>query len=121
MEFKPVPPRLPETVRTATLPKPTPDPPRIIRVSDLRTAQLLHRVEPRYPTLARQARISGTVQLEGIIATDGHLRQLTVISGHPLLAPAALEAVRQWIYAPTVLNGAPVEVIAPILVTFHLN
>jgi protein TonB len=118
LEFKPAPIR-PDRPHT-DVPKP-PEPPRIVRVSELQMAKLLHRVEPQYPALARQARVSGTVRLEGIIATDGHLRQLTVLSGHPLLAPAALAAVRQWIYAPTVLNGEPVEVIAPIVVTFNLN
>jgi protein TonB len=81
----------------------------------------VHRVEPQYPPLARQARISGTVQLEGIIAIDGHLRDLRIVSGHPLLVKAAYDAVKQWIYAPTTLNEQPVEVIAPITVTFRLN
>ena len=117
---KPPEPRPPEPPRAPSAAKP-PEPPRIIRVSDLKLAHLLRRVDPQYPPLARQARISGVVKLEGIIAVDGHLRQLTVLSGHPLLAPAALDAVRQWIYEPTILNGAPVEVIAPIIVTFTLN
>jgi protein TonB len=81
----------------------------------------VHRVEPQYPPLARQARVSGTVQLEGIIAVDGHLRDLRIVSGHPLLVKAAYDAVKQWIYAPTTLNEQPVEVIAPITVTFRLN
>jgi protein TonB len=84
-------------------------------------AHPIHRVEPPYPPLARQARVSGTVQLEGIIAVDGHLRDLRIISGHPLLVRAAYDAVKQWIYAPTTLNEQPVEVIAPITVTFRLN
>jgi protein TonB len=56
-----------------------------------------------------------------VIAKDGTIRQLQVISGHPLLANAALEAVRQWVYRPTILNGEPVEVIAPIDVVFTLG
>ena len=78
-------------------------------------------MEPVYPPLARAARISGAVELTGVIATDGRIRELRVVSGHPLLAKAALEAVRQWVYEPTVLNGEPVEVIAPITVHFQLN
>src|SRR2546428_215065 len=78
-------------------------------------------VEPIYPTLARQMRIQGVVQIDAVVAVDGHMRELRVVSGHPLLAPAALEAVRQWIYEPTVLNGARVEVSAPITVNFKLN
>ena len=84
-------------------------------------AEPIYRPEPQYPPLARQMRVSGTVELEGIIGTDGHLRELRVVRGHPLLARAALEAVSKWIYKPTKLNGDPVEVIAPITVAFHLN
>lgn len=91
------------------------------RISVVHPARLLHRVEPIYPMPARAARISGTVELTGVIATDGRIRELRVTSGHPFLAQAALEAVRQWVYEPTVLNGEPVEVIAPITVHFHLN
>ena len=72
-------------------------------------------------TVARAARVQGTVRLEGILGKDGRVRELRVISGHPLLAPAALEAVRPWIYKPTFLNGEPVEVLAPIDVNFTLN
>ena len=91
------------------------------RISALHPARLLHRVEPVYPALARAARISGTVELTGVIATDGRIRELRVVSGHPFLAQAALDAVRQWIYEPTVLNGESVEVAAPIRVQFILN
>ena len=87
----------------------------------VRRAELVFRPEPQYPALARQMRISGTVELEGVIGTDGHLRELRIVSGHPLLARAALQAVSQWVYKPTLLNGDPVEVIAPITVTFRLN
>jgi protein TonB len=87
----------------------------------VKMARLIHRVEPQYPPLARQMRVSGVVELVGIIATDGRIRELKLLSGNPLLAPAALEAVRQWVYEPTLLNGEPVEVIAPISVIFRLN
>ena len=84
-------------------------------------AKVVHRVEPQYPVLAKTARVQGVVELVGVIATDGHLKELRLVSGHPLLARAAMEAVSQWIYTPTLLSGEPVEVIAPITVTFRLN
>jgi protein TonB len=95
---------------------------RQVRVGgNVKMAQILRRVEPQYPALAKAARVQGTVELVGVIATDGHLKELRLVSGHPLLAHAAMEAVSQWIYTPTLLNNEPVEVIAPITVTFHLN
>ena len=87
----------------------------------VQAANILSRVNPPYPPLARQARISGTVKLEGIIAKDGTVQQLKVISGHPLLVKAAVDAVTLWRYRPTHLNGEPVEVIAPIEVNFILS
>ena len=98
-------------------------PPPLIRLpgGDVRLAHPIYRVEPRYPQTAIIARISGSVELEGIIATDGRIRDLHALSGNPVLVPAALEAVRQWVYEPTLLNGKPVEVIAPITVIFRLT
>jgi periplasmic protein TonB len=119
--LRPPTPRPVETTRPA---QPKPEvvaAPRIIRISDLRMARPIHRVEPLYPQLAKQAGVQGVVEIEAIIATDGHLRDLRVVSGHPLLIKAAVDAVRQWIYEPTVLNGEKVEVIAPITVNFRLN
>ncbi len=84
-------------------------------------AKLLRKVIPEYPAPARSARISGIVRLIGTIGEDGTIRNLQLVSGHPLLARAAMEAVRQWLYKPTLLNGKPVEVIAPIEVTFSLG
>lgn len=88
---------------------------------DVLAARLIKKVIPPYPALARQARVSGTVHLEGVVAKDGTIRNLQVLSGPPLLIKAAVEAVSQWIYRPTMLNGSPVEVIAPIDVVFSLN
>jgi protein TonB len=88
---------------------------------DVMAAKLLRRVIPVYPALAKQARISGTVKLVGVISKDGTIQQLQVVSGHPLLVSSALEAVRQWVYRPTHLNGEPVEVVAPIDVNFTLS
>jgi protein TonB len=84
-------------------------------------ALLTHRVEPIYPLIARQARVEGTVQLRAIIARDGSVEHLEVLSGHPLLVHAASEAVRQWRFRPTVLNGEAVEVDTYITVVFHLS
>jgi periplasmic protein TonB len=94
---------------------------RIKQGGKVQEARMLHRVIPIYPPLAKAARIQGLVRLEGIIARDGTIQQLRVMSGHPLLVQAALDAVRQWRYNPTHLNGEPVEVIAPIDVNFILS
>jgi protein TonB len=88
---------------------------------EVQAARLLKRVVPSYPQLARQMRISGTVHLLGIIGKDGTIQRLQVLSGHPMLRPAALDAVSQWVYRPTILNGQPVEVEAPIDVIFSLS
>jgi protein TonB len=88
---------------------------------EVQSAKLIKRVVPAYPQSARQLRISGVVHLLGIIARDGTIQRLQVVSGHPLLRQAALEAVSQWVYRPTVLNGQPVEVEAPIDVIFTLS
>lgn len=88
---------------------------------DVQNAKLLRKIVPLYPPLAKQARVSGTVRLLGVIAKDGTIQQLQVVSGHPLLVKAALDAVRQWIYRPTLLDGKAVEVIAPIDVIFTLS
>lgn len=78
-------------------------------------------VQPVYPPIAKTAHIEGTVELSAVIGTDGRVRDLSVVSGHPLLRNAAIDAVRQWIYKPPVLNGESVEIVAPIAVIFRLN
>jgi protein TonB len=82
---------------------------------------LIYRVDPKYPEIARDLRLSGIVRLRAIIATDGHVRNLEVLSGSPILTEAAEEAVRQWRYRPTLLSGTPVEVETYITVTFILG
>ena len=84
-----------------------------------RTPELIRHVRPRYPALAKQARIQGTVILEAIINKQGAVENLRVVKGHPLLIQSALEAVEQWRYKPTVLGGVPVEVITRITVNFN--
>lgn len=81
---------------------------------------LIRRVEPVYPLIARNIRLSGTVRLRAIIATDGSVQNLEVLSGSPILARAAEDAVRQWRYRPTLLSGVPVEVETYITVNFEL-
>jgi periplasmic protein TonB len=82
---------------------------------------LIHREEPTYPTLARAARVQGDVVLSAIIDTNGQITNLQLVSGHPMLVPAALAAVKQWRYKPYLLNGQPVEVETTITVIFTLS
>jgi protein TonB len=84
-------------------------------------ASLIHRVQPLYPVVAKTAGISGTVRLRAIIATDGSVRQLEILSGNPVLAQAAVAAVREWRYRPTRLDGNDVEVETFITVNFILE
>ena len=77
-------------------------------------------VKPNYPPLARQARIQGQVVLHAVISKDGSIENLTLVSGHPMLAPAAIDAVKQWRYKPYLLNGEPVEVDTEVQVNFTL-
>jgi protein TonB len=81
---------------------------------------LVKKVNPNYPPLARQARIQGVVLLQAQISKDGRIENLQLISGHPMLAPAAIEAVKQWVYRPYLLNGEPCEVDTQIQVNFTL-
>lgn len=78
-------------------------------------------VPPSYPDLARAARVQGTVVLECRLTPDGRVDDVRVASGHPLLAPAAVRAVEQWLYRPTLLNGVPVPVLLTVTVTFALH
>jgi protein TonB len=105
---------------TAAPPPPRPTASRIRVGGAVQAAKLVNRVQPMYPPLARQTRISGTVRLHAIIGKDGTVQQLTVESGHPLLVQSALDAVKQWRYQPTLLNGEPVDVDTEIDVIFSL-
>ncbi len=110
-------PGLPKVETVPVKPKPT-----IVRTSTgVQQALLVYRVKPLYPAVARSARISGTVRLAAVIARDGTMQHLQLISGPPLLVKAALEAVQQWRYKPTMLSGEPVEVITEIDVNFTLS
>jgi protein TonB len=90
-------------------------------VSHLAEANLLHRVQPIYPPIARQAHVQGTVELRAIISKAGTIENLVVVRGHPMLVKPALEAVRQWRYRPYLLNNEPFEVETEITVNFVLS
>jgi protein TonB len=95
--------------------------PKRIRVSQgVILGQLIHRVEPVYSKIALGARVQGVVQLKAIISKSGDITELEVISGHPILIPAAMEAVKQWHYRPYLLNGEAVEVETTITVNFTI-
>jgi periplasmic protein TonB len=98
--------------------------PKITRIrqgGNITAKMLKHKVQPKYPKEARDNGIQGTVRLHAVIARDGTVAQLEVVSGHPLLVQSALDAVRQWKYRPTLLNGVPVEVDTTIDVIYSLN
>ena len=93
-----------------------------VRVSSgVQQANLIYAPKPVYPQLAKSARVQGTIKLQAIIAVDGSIKNLRVMTGPPLLVNAAIDAVRRWQYKPTMLNGSPVEVITEIDVNFSLN
>lgn len=102
------------------IPKPPANADRTIRLSHISEGDLVRKVLPTYPALARSARIQGTVILQAVIGKSGAIENLRLLSGHPMLAPAAIEAVRQWLYRPYVLNGEPVAVETQITVNFSL-
>lgn len=93
-----------------------------VRVSQgVTKGMVVYRIEPTYPPLARQARIQGVVVLTAMIDRDGNIQNLRLVSGHPMLAPAAIDAVKHWRYKPFLLNGQPVEVETTVTVTFQLQ
>ncbi len=81
----------------------------------------MYRIEPTYPPVARAAHIQGVVVLTAIIDKEGNIQNLQVMSGHPMLVPAAIEAVKQWRYKPFLLNGQPLKVETAVTVTFALR
>jgi periplasmic protein TonB len=107
--------------RQLEVPRPS-TPKRPLSVSaGVMAALLVHRVQPEYPKLAEVMHLSGTVELQARIGTDGTVQELEVVSGNPILARAAIEAVQQWRYQPTRLDGQPVEVETHITVTFTME
>lgn len=108
-------------IASAAPPPPKPEIKRIRVGGQVQAAKIVDMIRPIYPPLAKQARIQGVVRLEAIINKQGLIENLRVISGHPLLIQSALDAVRQWRYQPTLLNGEPVEVVTTIDVVFTLS
>ncbi|MDQ2775522.1 MAG: TonB family protein [Acidobacteriota bacterium] len=119
-------PFLPGSVSSPALPQP-PDSPAKPAVKTTQRiggavaqANLIHQVQPVYPQLAKAAGVQGTVEFTAVISTAGTIEHLQLVSGHPLLINAARDAVLQWRYRPTLLNGSPVEVVTQITVRFSL-
>jgi protein TonB len=112
----------PPTLVPASAPKEAPPPPiRVRKGGEVQQANLIYAPRPAYPVLAKSSRIQGGVVMDAIISRDGTVDNLVVKSGHPLLIQVAMDAVRQWRYRPTLLNGEPVEVITTITVNFTLT
>jgi len=110
------------TSSVAALPSTSKPTPQRVRISQgVSKGLLIYRVEPTYPPVARAAHIQGVVVLAAIIDKDGNIQNLQVVSGHPMLAPAAIEAVKQWRYKPFLLSGQPLEVETAVTVTFQLR
>jgi periplasmic protein TonB len=105
----------------AISPPPTPAPAHPLKLSHWSEGNLIYRVQPTYPSLARAARVQGAVELRAIISKTGTIESLVVVSGHPMLSRAAVEAVKQWRYRPYLLNNEPVEVETEITVNFVLG
>jgi protein TonB len=94
---------------------------RIVQITTVDPAMLIHRVEPVYPPLARQIHKEGRVELRAIIGTDGTIQSLQIVAGDPLFHFSAREAVQQWRYKPTILNGQAVEVDTYITVIYTMQ
>lgn len=107
---------------TAEKPRPPRKPNQPLRVGiGVEEANLVHRVMPVYPPLAKATRVQGMVEFTALISKDGRIENLQLVHGHPLLVNAARAAVEQWRYRPTLLNGQPVEVVTDIIVNFTLT
>ena len=103
-------------------PSPTPPTPERVRPGgDIKDPRKIHDVRPIYPAVAMAAKVEGMVIIEATISREGHVTDAHVIRSQPLLDQAALDAVRQWKFTPTTLNGVPVEVIMTVTVNFTLR
>jgi TonB family protein len=105
----------------ASAPLEPPTPARIHVGGDVQQAKIVTQVQPVYPTVAKQTRVQGVVKLSVIIAADGTVQEVNAIGGHPFLVPAAIDAVKKWVYKPTLLSGKPVEVETTIELPFVLG
>jgi protein TonB len=111
----------PPEADVAYTPLPDPTGKRVTLGGEAAAANLVTKVNPTYPPLAKQARIQGAVECMAYLGTDGRVLNVQLLSGHPLLAPAALAAVKQWVYNPTLRDGKPVEVMTRVTITFGLT
>jgi protein TonB len=104
-------------------PEPTPSqPPRQVRIGgQIQAANLIKRVAPIYPPLARTTHVQGTVQFTAVIGKDGHVKNVKYVSGPQILAQAGKDAVSHWVYKPMLLDGQPTEVVTEIDVVFNLQ
>ncbi len=107
-------------VAPAPLPAPPPAAPKATPKAggQIQQAVLISKKDPEYPKLARQTGAKGAVRLSATVGKDGRVKSVRVISGHPMLQAAAVEAVKQWVYRPTLLNGQPVETETEIVLNF---
>jgi TonB family protein len=110
-----------EQVARPAIKREAPAPQRIRVGGNVQQTRLVRQPKPIYPPEAKMARIQGTVKMRAVISKDGRIQQLELISGHPWLAAAAIEAVKNWVYEPTLLNENPVEVVTQIDVNFTLS
>ena len=108
-------------VSSSSLPPKVATPQKVRVSSGVAAGNLIQKVQPQYPAIAKTARIQGTVILHALIGKDGQVKNLQLVSGHPMLAKAALDAVRQWKYKPYSLNGQPTEIETEVTVNFTLN
>jgi TonB family protein len=110
-------------LRLSQPPQPPEPPPSSRRLgpSEIQQAKIVHRVEPKYPAIARQIRLEGTVRLRAVIGRDGTVQSAEVLSGSPVFVQAALEAILEWRYQPTLLNRESIEVETLITVVFRLK
>jgi protein TonB len=114
----------PATVPVApVVPPPPPKPPRKVErvAAEVLLSRLVQRIEPAYPVVARTAGVQGTVVLQITVDTAGRVAAVRVVSGSPLLAQAAVDAVYRWVYTPTLVGGEPVSIIGTVVVKFTLN
>jgi protein TonB len=103
-------------------PPPPPPPQERVRVGgEIKEPKLLKKVPPVYPPIAQSAKVQGIVIIEAIIGKDGHVKEAKVLRSQALLDQAALDAVKQWVFTPTLLNKMPVEVVMTVTVNFTLN
>jgi periplasmic protein TonB len=116
------PPPPPPTPAPVVKPAATPAPDQVVRLtSKLTQGRVLRRVQPPYPAIAHKARIQGTVQVQIDISESGAVTNVTLLSGHPLLRDAAVQAAKQWLFIPTELNGRPVRAIGVLTFNFIFN